>query len=75
MGERTNNDPVPPKVRNATTAGWRSDSAAPNESWSGSTPISYVYFWRRCDTSGGSCAVVTKASSQTYTLSAKDVGR
>jgi hypothetical protein len=42
--------------------------------WSGTTPISYAYQWRRCDTSGASCVDVSGATAQTYTLTSTDVG-
>jgi hypothetical protein len=41
--------------------------------WSGN-PSSYAYQWRRCDTSGGSCAAIAGATSSTYTLAGADVG-
>src|SRR6266516_6394039 len=44
-------------------------------SWSGITPITYSYFWRRCDSSGANCTVVSSTSSQTYTLGSSDVGK
>src|SRR5712692_9724060 len=42
--------------------------------WSGTTPISYAYQWRRCDNVGGSCADIDNAKSQTYTATSVDVG-
>ena len=42
-------------------------------SWSGTQPISYVYQWQRCDTSGANCANIGSATS-TYTLTSADVG-
>src|SRR2546422_8136329 len=45
-------------------------------SWSGTTPITYSYYaWRRCDSSGANCTLVSSASSQTYTLTSSDVGK
>jgi hypothetical protein len=44
-------------------------------SWSGTQPISYAYQWRRCDPSGGGCANISGALSQTYVLTSGDVGR
>ena len=40
--------------------------------WSGS-PTSYVYQWARCDTSGGSCAAISGASSSSYVIQTADV--
>ncbi len=42
--------------------------------WTGTTPISYGYQWRRCNSSGGSCANISGATSSTYTLEHSDVG-
>jgi hypothetical protein len=41
--------------------------------WTGS-PTSYSYQWLRCDSSGANCTAITGATSQTYTLTAADVG-
>ena len=43
-------------------------------SWSGS-PTSYVFQWRRCDSSGNSCFSISGATSQSYTLVLADVGK
>lgn len=43
-------------------------------SWSGTAPLSYVYQWKRCDSSGGSCLAVAGATQASYSLSANDVG-
>ena len=45
-----------------------------NGSWSGSTPLTYAYRWRRCDTSGAACAEIANATSATYTATSADVG-
>jgi hypothetical protein len=41
--------------------------------WSNS-PIAYTYQWEDCDLSGQSCAAISGATGQTYTLTATDVG-
>ena len=43
-------------------------------SWSGSTPMSFGYQWRRCDSSGSACLAVAGAASQSYVLGSADVG-
>ena len=43
--------------------------------WSGSTPISRDFRWRRCDTVGANCADVAGAAATSYALTAADVGR
>jgi len=42
-------------------------------SWN-NNPTSYSYQWQQCDSSGGACASIAGATSQTYTLTAGDVG-
>ncbi len=43
-------------------------------SWSGS-PTSYAYQWRRCDSSGASCADIAGATASSYLLGSADVGK
>ncbi len=46
--------------------------SASTGSWSGS-PTSYAYQWQRCDSSGGSCANVSGATTSSYPLGSTDV--
>jgi hypothetical protein len=48
-------------------------TAAPG-SWSGTAPIGYGYQWRRCDSSGASCASISGAAGTGYTTTTADVG-
>ena len=44
-------------------------------SWSGDSPISYMFRWQRCNGSGGSCGDISGATGQTHTVVSSDVGR
>jgi hypothetical protein len=48
--------------------------SASSGSWSGSTPMSYAYSWARCNSTGGSCAPISGATSTTYLLASADAG-
>lgn len=41
--------------------------------WAGLTPMSFSYQWQRCDASGGNCADIVGAASQTYAPGTLDV--
>ncbi len=43
-------------------------------SWTGSQPVTFAYQWRRCNSSGASCANIAGATSTSYTLAPVDVG-
>jgi large repetitive protein len=52
---------------------------ATNGSWSGSTPMTFTYQWRRCPKSGGAsdasnCGVIPSATKSTYQVQSADVG-
>ena len=44
-------------------------------SWTGSTPMSFTYQWRRCDAAGAACVDVPGANASKYTLVTADGGR
>ncbi len=48
--------------------------SASNGTWAGAGPIKYTYQWKRCNSSGESCANITGATTNTYTLSGEDTG-
>jgi len=48
---------------------------ASSGSWSGSTPITYHYQWRRCDKNGAGCANIGGADGSTYLVRHADVGK
>jgi len=43
-------------------------------SWSGTAPITYAYQWQRCDAAGADCVSTAGATSQTYAVTAADIG-
>lgn len=43
--------------------------------WTGATPISYSYRWRRCDPAGNGCSNINGAKNTTYRLVHEDAGR
>jgi hypothetical protein len=42
--------------------------------WTGTPTITHAYQWRRCDSSGASCASIAGATSQTYVVQQADIG-
>jgi hypothetical protein len=65
-------DRAAPTISGLAEAG-RTLTASPG-SWGGSSPMSYAYQWRRCDSAGTGCFAIRGATSSTYVLSASDIG-
>jgi len=55
------------------TAGQGQTLTAANGTWT-NTPTGYAYQWRRCDSSGASCADISSATAGTYVPVPADVG-
>ncbi len=62
----------PPVVSGTAEVG--KELSSTNGSWSGSTPLTFGYQWRRCDKTGGGCANIAEATDNTYKLQAADGG-
>jgi len=63
----------PPAITGPTMVGKSIKTS--NGSWTGSTPISFTYQWRRCDASGAACVDIPGANASKYALVAADAGR
>ena len=62
----------PPVVSGSAEVG--KELTTTNGSWSGSTPLTFGYQWRRCDKTGGGCANISEATDNTYKLQGADGG-
>ena len=62
----------PPVVSGTPEVG--KEMTTTNGTWSGSTPLSFTYQWRRCDKAGGSCDNISGATDNTYKLQGADGG-
>ena len=61
-----------PSISGTTTSG--SVLFATNGTWTGSTPLTFTYEWRRCNAGGGSCSTIAGATSQSYVIQSVDAG-
>jgi hypothetical protein len=44
-------------------------------SWTGTEPITYTYRWLRCSSTVSDCVAISGATSKSYTLTSRDVGK
>jgi Concanavalin A-like lectin/glucanases superfamily len=63
---------TPPSVSGTARDGQTLTAAS--GSWAGTEPITYVYQWQSCNSSGESCTNIPGATSATYLLSPSNVG-
>jgi len=43
--------------------------------WTGTPTVTYTYRWTRCDATGGGCNDIAGATTETYLVSAEDIGQ
>jgi len=43
--------------------------------WTGSTPLTFSYQWRRCDAAGAACVDIAGATASSYTINSADADR
>ena len=70
----TNNAGFPPAFTGTAKVG-QTLTRTSKGSWSGSSPITLVSQWQRCDAAGANCVDVGTLDSATYVLTAADLGK
>jgi hypothetical protein len=70
----TNNPGFPPAFTGTAKVG-QTLTRTTKGSWSGSTPITLVSQWQRCEAAGSPCVDVGTLDSATYVLTAADLGK
>ena len=46
-----------------------------NGNWSGTTPLTFTYAWKLCNSSGLDCSIISGQNEDSYTPSSSDVGK
>src|SRR5262245_25910191 len=62
-----------PAISGTTLSGGTLSTTA--GTWNGTTPMTYAYQWRSCDSTGITCVPITGATSASFTLTTAQVGK
>lgn len=66
------NEVSPPTISGTPQVG--KTLTADHGKWSGTSPFSFSYQWRRCDANGGNCDGISGANARLYDVVTQDVG-
>jgi hypothetical protein len=64
---------TPPAVAGTPQVG--NTLTASDGSWVGAQPFTFTYQWRRCDSTGGSCADIAGGTAKAYAVNSADEGK